>query len=63
MVKCHDPKKISEVVDIPKNQIFAFHGFAEESADLKPAFNEEAAAEDLEKKKEAVKNALQVERR
>jgi len=64
MVKCVDPKKPSEVIDIPKNQIFAFHGFAEESAELKPAFNGEvAAAEDLEKKKEAVKSVLEVERR
>lgn len=64
LVKCIDPEKPSEVIDIPKNQIFAFHGFAEKSAELEPAFGGKvAAAEDLQEKKDAVENALQVERR
>ena len=37
MAKCAEPNDVHELVDIPKNQIFAFHGFAEQSEDLAPA--------------------------
>jgi hypothetical protein len=60
MAKCADPNDAHELVDIPKNQIFAFHGFAEQSEDLAPAFEgAKAAVSDMQAKKDAVQDEIQ----
>lgn len=62
MVKCVNPEKADEISDIPKNQIFAFHGFAEDSPSLKPVFNgEKEALKDAEKTKQIVEDTIKEE--
>ena len=58
MAKCADRTTCMNL-SIFQNQIFAFHGFAEQSEDLAPAFDgAQAAVDDMEAKKNAVQEEI-----